>query len=246
MSGTVSIDMDGRFGNQMFQYAFAKAYAEKYDAKFVMQTLTNVPWAFPLLLPSVFDIKEETTTRSDLPRTGWNETPFGKTDICFVGHCQTQRHVGIMGKHRAQEWFNLKPIWRKKFACLFAEGPKVACHVRQGDYLVCKNTLCAVTEESYVRALNQFGFAKEQVVWVREDEVQPDSELEAAADFLTLQSAKNLFRANSTFSWWAGALGSGKVYSPVVNYMHYGLQTVPFVEGNHPRMANDEELYLPA
>jgi hypothetical protein len=48
--------------------------------------------------------------------------------------------------------------------------------------------------------------------------------------------ARILFRANSTFSWWAATLGNPMlVYSPVVEGLR-GLQMdVKFVPGNEPR-----------
>ena len=60
-------------------------------------------------------------------------------------------------------------------------------------------------------------------------------------DFLKLYFARTIFRANSSFSWWAATLSpTAKVFSPVVDRCHiYGVDgmekiTVDFVEGNHP------------
>ncbi len=60
-------------------------------------------------------------------------------------------------------------------------------------------------------------------------------------DFLKLYFARTIFRANSSFSWWAATLSpTAKVFSPVIDQPHiYGVDgmkeiTVDFVEGNHP------------
>ena len=60
-------------------------------------------------------------------------------------------------------------------------------------------------------------------------------------DFLKLYFARTIFRANSSFSWWAATLSpTAKVFSPVIDKHHiYGVDgmeeiTVDFVEGNHP------------
>ena len=60
-------------------------------------------------------------------------------------------------------------------------------------------------------------------------------------DFLKLYFARTIFRANSSFSWWAATLSpTAKVFSPVVDKRHiYGVDgieeiDVEFVEGNHP------------
>ena len=61
------------------------------------------------------------------------------------------------------------------------------------------------------------------------------------SDFLKLYFARTIFRANSSFSWWAACLSpTAKVFSPVVDKRHiYGVDgmdeiTLDFVEGNHP------------
>jgi hypothetical protein len=82
------------------------------------------------------------------------------------------------------------------------------------------------------------GYDPDKRVEVRED--KPNnyrmSGLEFVTDFFALLNAEVLFRANSTFSWWAATLGHAqKVYSPVVDGLS-GYQTnVKFIEGNWPR-----------
>ncbi len=57
-------------------------------------------------------------------------------------------------------------------------------------------------------------------------------------DFLKLYFARTIFRANSSFSWWAATLSpTAKVFSPVIGQSHiYGVDgmneiTVDLVEG---------------
>ncbi len=56
-------------------------------------------------------------------------------------------------------------------------------------------------------------------------------------DFFALYNADILFRANSTFSWWAATLGNAQneVYSPVVEGLVGYQNQVKFVKGNWPR-----------
>lgn len=60
-------------------------------------------------------------------------------------------------------------------------------------------------------------------------------------DFLKLYFARTIFRANSSFSWWAAMLSpTARVFSPVIDKtLIYGVDAiaeidVDFVEGNHP------------
>ena len=69
----------------------------------------------------------------------------------------------------------------------------------------------------------------------------PGSSFDWLDDFLKLYFARTIFRANSSFSWWAAMLSpTAKVFSPVIDTNHiYGVDgveeiTVDFVEGNHP------------
>ncbi len=58
--------------------------------------------------------------------------------------------------------------------------------------------------------------------------------------FYRLMTAPILFRANSTFSWWAATLGNGRVFSPVIEGMKGGIPNQHcdnWVEGNWPRMS---------
>ena len=50
-------------------------------------------------------------------------------------------------------------------------------------------------------------------------------------DFLILLNSQTLIRSNSTFSYWAGLLGEGKVFSPNVKGK-IGLNKVNFVDNN--------------
>jgi hypothetical protein len=71
-------------------------------------------------------------------------------------------------------------------------------------------------------------------------------------DFLKMYFARTIFRANSSFSWWASFLSpTAKVYSPVINDIKiYGKDNileeldVDFVEGNHPHWFYEPGVYF--
>jgi hypothetical protein len=121
-----------------------------------------------------------------------------------------------------------------------------------------------ISKESYLRAFRQFGYPEESIQWVSDDytgkwhvgrkmryrggweyptgsEYLPRIMFDWLDDFLKLYFARTIFRANSSFSWWAATLSpTAKVFSPVLDKRHiYGVDgmeeiTVDFVEGNHP------------
>lgn len=122
-----------------------------------------------------------------------------------------------------------------------------------------------LSKESYLRALRTFGFDPNSMEWVSDDYLgkwHPDREpgvrggwnyplgsdymgpdiiYDWLPDFLKLYFARTIFRANSSFSWWAAFLSpAAKVYSPVVDsrtvYGRDAFEEVDytFVDGNHP------------
>lgn len=121
-----------------------------------------------------------------------------------------------------------------------------------------------ISMESYRRAFRKFGHSEDSIHWVSDDytgkwhisrkkrhtggwtyptgsQYLPGIMYDWLHDFLKLYFARTIFRANSSFSWWAATLSpTAKVFSPVIDKHHiYGVDgmeeiDVDFVEGNHP------------
>ena len=122
-----------------------------------------------------------------------------------------------------------------------------------------------LARESYLRAFRKFGFDPEKIEWVSDDYLRkwhpdrpssrrggwnypvgseylgPDLIFDWLPDFIKLYFARTIFRANSSFSWWAGFLSpTATVFSPVIHrQVIYGRDSFEeldceFVEGNHP------------
>lgn len=119
--------------------------------------------------------------------------------------------------------------------------------------------------ESYFRAFRKYRFEPESIQWVSDDYLGkwhlnrresirggwsypvgseylgPNLIFDWLPDFIKLCFARTIFRANSSFSWWAGFLSpTAQVYSPVIHrQVIYGRDShdevdYEFVEGNHP------------
>lgn len=226
----------GRFGNQLFQYAFARGYAESVGA-----TL-ETPW---WVGRSLFGINDPMPSKH-LPSLGIDEHPNGRVDIDLYGYFQQAQFYKHYTLTKLREWFKLTHFWTDQF-------PKhksniVAMHLRRGDYLTTfSHIFCAIDEESYRKAIREAGYDPDKVVQVREDQPNhyPMPGLEFVTDFMTLYNADVVFRANSTFSWWAATLGycGENVYSPVVEGMQGAKADVPFVKGNHPRCVSMDSVH---
>lgn len=132
-----------------------------------------------------------------------------------------------------------------------------------------------ISKRSYEAAFAKFGFDSGAIEWVSDDytakwhvdrprkprgrwrypegsEVLPDVLFDWLEDFLRLYFARTIFRANSSFSWWAAFLSPcARVFSPVIDKRHiYGVDgteeiEVEFVEGNHPHwMFNSADIRI--
>jgi hypothetical protein len=197
----------GRFGNQLFQYAYARAYAESIGAE-----LHTPDWIGRQLFAGVDEpIMED------------------KGDEDLVGYFQQPEHLKLLSRRKLRQWFTFKnPVDVPEYDLIF--------HKRRGDYLNTLDFWGIVTDESYVKAAEKHDLDPSQAL-VLDDDRQPEYLIN---DFFLMMKCKNLFRSNSTFSWWAATLGDARVFSPMVRH-RVGWIDVAFVEGNDEMLCKDTE-----
>jgi len=127
-----------------------------------------------------------------------------------------------------------------------------------------------LSKDCYIKAFKKFGYDPEKIEWTTDDwsgkwnvgkpsdhdwfskrggwhypegaEYLNDVVFDWFPDFLRLYFARSIFRANSSFSFWASLLSEAKVFSPVLNKREIysgklgsGKEIdVEFIEGNTP------------
>ena len=132
-----------------------------------------------------------------------------------------------------------------------------------------------VSQQSYFDAFEKFGFNIDNMEWVSDDHTnkwhtdrkptphfgwiypsgavyKEEQGFDWLDDFLKLYFARTIFRANSSFSWWASFLApQATVYSPILDKQHiYGRDgfeeiNIEFVKGNHPHwMYNNADIII--
>jgi hypothetical protein len=236
---TLGAHLIGRLGNLMFIYAHARAYAERNG--------------YELCLPEwigekIFDLPtplRPSNTKIDLMLP---EKTFQHQDDLIYRRCQVR------------QWFRIRKEIDAVLSRLVYDHEHVL-NIRQAhDYS--GSGFCCITHASYVAAHKRAGF-EDRCVWTETDTNPtrlPDfagSETAAGLgtswvalpSFYRLMSARVLFRANSTFSWWAATLSHARVFSPVIKGLKGGrdVQCDTFVEGNWPVMcdvAQNSDLFL--
>jgi hypothetical protein len=188
----------GQFGNQLFQYAYARAYAEKMGAE-----LHTPDWIGRSLFADVTEPIMQ-----------------NKGDVDLFGYFQDPEHLSLLSRKKLKQWFS------------FQNPPKVknhnlVFHKRRGDYLNHLDIYAIVSDESYTQSALSKNLNPDAALVL--DDSRGGEHL--INDFLTMMNCKILFRANSTFSWWAATLGDCKVFSPKIEDKT-GWVDVEFVEGN--------------
>lgn len=239
----------GRFGNQLFQYVFARAYAKKYDA------ILEIPkW----IGERVFENVSHRSMSRRLPRISVDKIPWGKVNIDLYGYFQFRECFNLLSELELREWF----VFQNKWLEIYSEKEDyVAAHVRRGDYSRnYSNTFCIVTKNSYLRACEKYDLDKQKLIWISEEKptidsratdvsyknvvnsmygsgVYEDKGISFLPDFFKMINADVLLRSNSTFGFWAGFFRNGRrMYSPVVSNKT-GVSDVEFVEGNRSAWA---------
>lgn len=232
--GIFNLLMMGGFGNQLFQYAFARAYCERHG----LELRTN-PWAGQRL----FDIndppiKERFTRIYENALTDGRELESQNFEC--ESYFQNQKSL-IYSRHEVKEWFRI-PLFRERWLKdEFEEQPNVI-HLRRGNYM--HEGYPSISQDSYIAAAKEQGInSMELFVVAQENPIKNKmftGELSFVPDFYQMTQARVLFRANSSFSWWAATLGKANVFSPVIDGLEGGKEHggVKFVPGNHPRLAD--------
>ena len=218
----LSCSFYARLGNNLHIYAHARALAEQTGRE-----LRTPPW-----------VGESIFTLDDYPI----QRPDGSEEV-LRGYFQSQKDL-IYTRADCRRWFTLRPEVARILDADPEMQPKgITAHFRRGDYAGAGYPL--VSRLSVIAAVAQYfpeGEAEIEDVSDEHPVRHPAfrGDLEMLPDFYRLMRAPILFRANSTFSWWAATLGTGRVFAPIITGLKGGEEhyTVPYIEGNWPKCAD--------
>lgn len=218
----------GRFGNMAVQYLFARGYCEKHNLE-----MHTDPWVGE----KIFQITPS-PIKIELPRFDENTLVDGMGNVSYRSYSQQQKCVTYT-QRQAREWLAFRPEVADALKVVSPVVENCCAHVRRGDYPGYGYPLVAV--KSYEDFAMRYGIPK--ITYITEENPlrSPDffGELDMLPDFYRLCTCDILLRANSTFSWVAGLLNEGRVFSPLIADCEGGKEHhCEFVTGNWPRFAN--------
>ena len=235
MSGLISVKLLGGFGSQCFQYAFARAWAERHGCRLFagdwvgrhIFELDDPPFSDAPAMPQ----RDEFTIRP------------GEVNICISTYASSQGAL-IYTRTQARAWFKLRAALREILEPMMPPGDEIVAHRRTGDYIQ-NQAYPLLSRACYYYACNHYGYEPGKLRFVEYEtalrcpQFPNPGELEFLPDFYRLMKAPVLFRGNSCFSWWAAVLGEHRaVYSPVIVGLRGGIEhDAEFVPGNAPRIA---------
>jgi hypothetical protein len=219
--------LTGRLGNVLFQFSYFRAYCEQNG-----HTLCLPPW----IGEKVFNIPEA------------DRTPAAECDLVLPEETHQYQSSLIYTRKQVREWFTFRPEILERLRAL--DETKIVFNQRCGkDYR--DSGFVIVSDQSYFNAAEKFGYDPVDAWWevdthptlLEEFDGNPSAcglgtTMVSIPSFYRLMTAPALFRANSTFSFWAATLSNGKVYSPVIKGKPSGEQDCEFVEGNWPVMVD--------
>ena len=230
----IQIDFDekyARFGNQLFRYATAKAYAQKHN--YILEVPKN--W----IGREIFENVKDPIVENEYLKCNLEDIPNGESYIKLEGHFEHQKSVDLYSKQDVLWWFKLKEQY---------DYPKIkdyytTSHLRRGDFFNIKNRRCIVAKVCFKKAIIDNGYDINKIIWIGEDIKQPfyeefniPKEFYFLYDFVLLKNADVIFRSDSTFSWWSAALSNAKIFSPIIGSKIGWNHDIKFIEGNHPTL----------
>jgi hypothetical protein len=237
----VTVSLLGRLGNNLFSYAYARAYAERHGFEFQCD-----PW----IGQKIFQINDTPVHEKNraMARRTELDVRDGESNIEFRTYAQSQAAM-IYTRTQARAWFR----FREEHQYLMPPPDDLLAHHRVGDMQ--GYGYPQIRRASYLTACEKFGFDPKLLRFVTEEHPTDVPGLTKMGlgflpDFYRLANARILFRANSSFSFWASIIGKAeRVFSPVIRGLEGGREhDVNFIEGLWPRLADLDgvtDLHLP-
>jgi hypothetical protein len=212
----------GYLGNQMFQYAALKSFANELNTNYIIPK-TNVG-KFSQQLTNAFVLNDNVEYGiTDFQQVEEKEFNYDESFLKLI-----QNNVDIKGYFQSEKYFkniekDLRDDFEFKQMYSIPKKPYVSIHIRRGDYLSLPNHHPTCSLEYYKKAMemltgNHFVIVSDDIEWCKQQTTFVGCEFWQGTsnvhDLYVMTKAKHNIIANSSFSWWGAWLN--KNYDKIV------------------------------
>jgi len=232
------IKIQGRLGNQMFQYAFALAQQKRLDKNFYLHKIFririgqyfNVPkkyYFFHYLQRGVFLVstgfKPVIVSQDQSAQVSATLSLFNKDNILIDGFFQSESFFDIV-KDDIKKQFTIKKEYQVNIRDLTKNQlENIVIHIRRTDYINWGNEELgynlALPEMYYSNAMAQLDTAGKNIILISDDILFAKKAFPIADaiysennseifDLQLLMQADYIILSNSTFAWWGAYLNT--------------------------------------
>jgi hypothetical protein len=230
------VKIQGRLGNQLFQYAYAKALSHKLNTSFFLlnskEFYANKYFDIPVKTPFQYRIQAilfwvknmllvSKVNDDQFQSPEWN-MQHERDEAVYIGYYQSEKYHREMAGAIREELF-VKPDYQIKIRSFVPnDRPNIVVHVRRTDYITFGGDLLGgvnltLSLDYYKKALAELPahecnviFLSDDIGFVKDNFVFPNAiyaeKNSEIVDFQLIMQADYLVLANSSFSWWGAYL----------------------------------------
>ena len=250
---TLTLELTGGIGNQLFSYTYAKHVASKFDLNLILdgsvteRILKRPADLFDFALDNEvrLSLNDHSGFSRNLNRLLWrykhtrkvtkrHQSPILSWDFNYQ---QLRNGGSLRGFFQGEEALDV--VQKMKVAIFTIREPSnnftslsnelktksvTSIHVRRGDYRNYLDNFGLLSPKYYARIIAEMDKDADTEIWlfsdepteslveltgqgVKVDRVVSPTELRPSETLKLMSLSRRLLTANSTFSWWAGALG---------------------------------------
>jgi hypothetical protein len=220
LKNKIIVRLSGGLGNQLFQYAHARALAKEKGLSLGIDTSYYKNQSKRSYRMDNLKITAKTVC---LPEAIFHKFFYPSTYI--VGEFQDEKNFLAIADIIENEFYIKEKLPEKQEAIVseIQKTNSVSVHIRRTDYLTKQHRFVVLGQKYYEEAMKiisekvaepRFFFFSDDIEWVKKNIKHPDNSVflknKDFEDMHLMSLCKHNITANSTFSWWAAWLNKNQ------------------------------------
>ena len=241
----ISIFLNGRMGNQMFQYAVCRIVAHKNGYNFYIPENgepstegIHIKNIFKNLDLGVFDGNIKSSFSEDHTIQKFNSNIFNISDYTILwGFYQSPKYFDG-NEDLVRSWFNIELNEKaKEILNKYPVDNYCYIHLRGTDYK--NHSHWFLDKNYYLKAIDRLKEINPNISFlIITDDMEESKKLfpnidcisnDIVTDFLVLLNSEHIIISNSTFSWWSAWLKHKKTIIAPNNWLNYNKSELGFL-----------------